>query len=172
MMLAIGIIGSGVFVSNGFENHYSDEVLEVIHEATNKNPYRCMEDEKFPCYIGNQNSIKAIIVGDSHADALATALAHSVDLKKNGIIALTKPDCPLILNMQITNPASECPKYNIKRMEYLDENYKDVPVFWVSRTGLYIYGQSNPSRITASTWPAPTIFFIKKLLPASYSFNF
>lgn len=99
MMLVVGIFGRGVFISNGFENHYSDAVLVASNEAINKNPYRCMSDQKFPCYIGNERNIKAIIVGDSHADALTTAVASSVDLTEEGIIALTMRGCPFVLNL-------------------------------------------------------------------------
>ena len=95
----IGLIGTGTYLTNGFIWHYSNDILIISNEATNKNPYKCMEENKFPCYIGNSNSIKAIIVGDSHADALTTSLASVFNLNSEGIIALNKSSCPLISNI-------------------------------------------------------------------------
>jgi peptidoglycan/LPS O-acetylase OafA/YrhL len=159
MMLVAGIFGCGVFISNGFEYHYSDAVVVASNEAINKNPYECMSDQKFPCYIGNESNIKAIIVGDSHADALTTAVAYSVDLTEEGIIALTMSSCPFVLNIMSTKEGDRCYKENVRRIEYLESNYEDVPVFWVTRTGAYLYGQSNPQRIKDIRDTKPLIYF-------------
>lgn len=161
MVLVVGVIGSGLFILNGFESRFSDAVLVASKEALNKNPYKCKVDNKFPCYIGNKKNIKAIIVGDSHADALTTAVAHAVDLKEEGIIALTMSSCPFVLNIMSTREGDRCYKENIRRMEYLKSNYEGVLVFWVTRTGSYLYGQSNPQRIKDIRDTQPSIYFTK-----------
>lgn len=158
MVLLIGFIGSSIFKLNGVEGHYLDAVVIANNEARNRNPYKCIVDNKFPCYIGNKENIKAIIVGDSHANALTTAVAHVFDLKESGIIALTKSNCPFIMNMT-SNNSSNCYEENIRRMNYLNSNYTKVPVFWVSRTGVYLYGQSNPRRIKDIRDTQPSIYF-------------
>ena len=157
----IGVIGSGLFLTNGFEEHYPNNVLLVSNEANNKNPYACMADNKFPCYIGEKSNIKAIIVGDSHADALTTSLASAYDLKTEGIVALTKASCPFILNIRFFEE-EKCLEENIKRMEFLENNYLDVPIFWVARTGVYIYGELDPSKIRGIQDTQPLIYFTKK----------
>ncbi|QOD11776.1 acyltransferase [Psychrobacter sp. 28M-43] len=157
----VGVLGSGLFVTNGFEQHYSDNVLLASNEANNKNPYNCMADNKFPCYIGKKDNIKAIVVGDSHADALTTSLASVYDLKTEGIVALTKASCPFILNIQVFEE-EKCLEENIKRMEFLKNNYASVPIFWVARTGVYIYGQLDPSRIKNIQDTQPLIYFTEK----------
>jgi len=166
MVLVVGVIGSGIFISNGFIKHYSHPLLVANNEASNKNPYKCLSENKFPCYIGNTNNIKAIIVGDSHADALTTAVAYSVDLNHSGIIALTKSACPLIVNIMSIKGGDECFKENIRRMEFLNSNYLGVPVFWVSRTGAYLYGQSNPKRVDDIRDTQPYIYFTKQYASA------
>ena len=158
----IGMLGSALFITNGFERHYSDKVLLASNEANNKNPYSCMTDNTFPCYIGKKDNIKAIIVGDSHADALTTSLASVYDLKTEGIVALTKSSCPFILNAKILKTGHACLEENIKRMDFLKNNYSDVPIFWVARTGVYIYGQLDPSRIKSIQDTRPLIYFTKK----------
>lgn len=158
----IGLIGTGTYLTNGFIWHYSNDILIISNEATNKNPYKCMEENKFPCYIGNSNNIKAIIVGDSHADALTTSLASVFDLNSEGIIALNKSSCPLISNMNSVKTGDECLQENIKRMIFLKNNYPGTPIFWVARTGAYLYGQTDPKRINSVVDTKPSIFFSKK----------
>ena len=161
---AIGLIGTGTYLTNGFIWHYSNDLLIISNEETNKNPYKCMSENKFPCYIGNSKNIKAIIVGDSHADALTTSLANVFDLNSEGIISLSKASCPLILNMYSVKGGDECLQENIKRMIFLRNNYPNTPVFWVARTGVYLYGQTDPKRINSIADTKPYIYFSKKYI--------
>jgi len=165
LCLIVGIVGSLTFITSGFKEHYPLKVQQAAFEAVNKNPYNCMtnnNDDLKPCYIGNKKHIKAIIIGDSHADALTTSLALTMDLELNGIIALTKNSCPFILNMKSTTDGSTCFNENAERMQYLNDNYKNIPVFWISRTGAYLYGQSNPARIKSLKDTIPSVYFTKK----------
>lgn len=164
----IGLIGTGTYLTNGFIWHYSNDILIISNEAINKNPYKCMEENKFPCYIGNSNNIKAIIVGDSHADSLTTSLASVFDLNSEGIISLSKASCPLIedlkyVSLKYAKTEDECLKENIKRMVFLENNYPDTPIFWVARTGAYLYGQTDPKRINSIADTKPSIYFSKNI---------
>jgi len=166
MILVVGIIGSMTFITNGFESHYSDAVVIAAKEGGNRNPY-CRADNNIHCYIGNKDHIKAIVVGDSHAEALATAVAevYSVDLKDNGIVLLKANACPLILNAKQVS-GNGCYKKNLSRMEYLNSQYEGVPVFWIARTGVYLYGQSNPQRINNIKDTQPLMYFDKLYIKA------
>lgn len=54
-------------------------------ESSNSNPYKCDSSlrnrDVEECKIGNKSNIKAVIIGDSHADSLTTAVASAFDLK-------------------------------------------------------------------------------------------
>ena len=158
MSFFVCLLGSATFINQGFEWHYSNEVVLASNEANNKNPYKCMKDSFSPCYIGNSNNIKAIIIGDSHADALTTSLSNSFNLKKDGIIAITKSSCPFILGIKLTN-GTECLEENERRLKFLKEEYIDTPVFWVARSSVYIKGQSNPDRVQSIQDTKPLIYF-------------
>lgn len=167
--LLIVILGRYIYVTDGLISHYSDVITardkainEATHESNNKNPYKCMIENKFPCYIGKKDNIKAIIVGDSHADALTTSLSSVFDLNNEGVVALIKSSCPLILNMRSLEKEDECLNENIKRMGFLKDNYANIPIFWVARTGAYIYGQTDPDRIRDIRDTKPSIYFTKK----------
>jgi peptidoglycan/LPS O-acetylase OafA/YrhL len=161
MVLIIGSIGSAIYLTNGAEWHYSQDIRNLSNESRNKNPYECMTENKFPCYIGNINNIKAIIIGDSHADALTTSLASAFDLSKDGIIALTQSSCPFILGMNSIKDENKCLNENNRRLQYLNENHLGIPIFWVARSGAYIYGQTDPERINSKSDVQPSIYFSK-----------
>ncbi|WP_102305443.1 acyltransferase family protein [Vibrio cyclitrophicus] len=161
ILLSIGIslLGMGSYLTQGFEWHYSEEVISASRDSIDKNPYNCMVDNIFPCYIGNSSHVKAIIIGDSHADALTTSLASVFDLNKYGIISLTKSSCPFILGLKSTKSGDDCLVENNRRLKFLKMNYPDVPIFWVARSAAYIYGQSNPERVTSIVDTKPSIYF-------------
>lgn len=158
----IAIVGCEDFITNGFIWHYPKNIIAIANEENDKNPYNCMIDNKFPCHIGKKNNIKAIIVGDSHADSLATSLANVFNLKSEGIIVLTKASCPLILNIRFFESEDECLKENIKRMQFLKNEYPNIPIFWVARTASYIYGETASERINSIKDTLPEIYFYKK----------
>lgn len=162
MVIIVALVGRVTYKTQGFIWHYPDDVIVATNEAENKNPYNCMTDEIFPCHIGNKNNIKAIIVGDSHADALTTSLTSAFDLKTQGVIALTKASCPLVLNLKPIDDTDKCAEANLERVSFLSENHLNVPVFWVARTSAYLYGQTDPDRISSPKDTKPSIYFTKR----------
>ncbi|MEY8251711.1 MAG: SGNH hydrolase domain-containing protein, partial [Colwellia sp.] len=116
-------------------------------------------------------NIKAIVVGDSHAESLATAVgsAYSTDFKNSGIVVLNADACPLILNAKRVGGDNDCYKINLTRMEYLESHFVGVPVFWISRTGVNLYGQSNPKRVNSVRDTQPLIYFTKQYTKAEES---
>lgn len=174
-LLAAGISGLLVFSTNGIPAHYNTKVIKANDGINDRNSYNCMtnmvSNAPFsPCIIGDKKNIKAIIVGDSHADAMTSALVQSV-LPNGGVLALTKASCPFIMNIKHQRYGDECFNENIERMEFLTNNYKDIPIFWVARTSAYIYGQSNPKRIRGNI-SGPVIYFSAPYLePNEYFFD-
>lgn len=160
MVIIISFFGYISFNTNGFESHYPNAVVAANKEAQNSNRY-CTEGNDFPCYIGNKDSIKAIVVGDSHAEALTTAVSGSIDLKVNGIISLSQGGCPFILNAQLFGRGDGCYKENLQRIKYLNDHYIGVPVFWIARTGVYLYGQSNPKTVNDANI-RPLLYFTEQ----------
>lgn len=167
IIFLVCIVGISTFITNGFQWHYSAQIVIVSNEAENRNPYKCMIENKFPCVIGNKNNIMAIIVGDSHADSVTTSLASIFDLENEGVISLTKAACPFVLNMKSINNSDECLLENARRLKYLTNNHHTTPIYWVARTGVYIYGQSNPDLVNPSKGTKPSIYFSKKFETAN-----
>ncbi|MCU4539385.1 acyltransferase family protein [Acinetobacter bereziniae] len=151
--IIISIMGFSIFITRGFETHYSDQVRLTSSEVDNKNPYNCLigEQEKISnipnCYIGNKNNLKVIIVGDSHADAIATAITSKYNLKDEGVLVMTRASCPLVLNAKNNKLDDTCYEENFKKVIALKE-YRNLPIIIIGRWSVYINGQSDPKRVS------------------------
>jgi len=161
MMLLIAIAGSAVYLGAGFQWHYPLDVVIANNEQNNRNPYHCMSQSKFPCLAGSNENISAIVVGDSHADALFTSVVSVFDNESNGVVGLIKSSCPFLLGMKFMR-ASNCGEENERRIEYLLNNHQGVPLVWIARMSSYIYGQSDPARVNREADVQPSIYFSNK----------
>jgi hypothetical protein len=162
MVIFVGIIGSLGFVTTGFYHHYSDDLLVVNLEKNNKNPYKCMTSSVADanlnhCYIGNKDNIRAVVIGDSHADALTTSVSSMFDLTSDGVIALTRASCPFILHHKNNRNGLGCYDENFLRLEDV-KNYQGIPIVIIGRWSAYVYGQSNPKRISKGD-NRPSMYF-------------
>ncbi|MEY8201391.1 MAG: acyltransferase family protein [Colwellia sp.] len=166
------VMGSSlIFISKGAYFHYSSDIKIASDEAHNKNPYECMTGwgvtaDLKPCYIGNENNIAAIIVGDSHADALTTSISHGYDLKEQGIIALTRVSCPFIVGAKSTSKNTTCHDENEQRMMFITSRYSGVPVIIASRLSVYINGEPE----TENKINPPSIYFTRQYDEANLAF--
>lgn len=163
LSFSTALLGVLIFFSNGFQSHYDPRIIIVNNESKNKNPYNCMLNEEgiitplSKCYIGNKDNIQAIIVGDSHADAITTAVTSIFALKQSGIIAITRTSCPFILNAKNNRADDTCYHENFLRLEEIKQN-KKIPLILTARWSAYIYGQSDPKRIIKGD-NRPSLYF-------------
>lgn len=157
----------GIFVkeSKGVANHYSENIRMILQEANNNNPYACdfiegTEENVYECIIGNDKNIKAVVVGDSHADAITTAVAAGLDIKHEGIVSIVRAGCPLIKEFNLhKDDQDECLRYNKNRLAVIQsEKYQDIPVIIAGRYAAYIDGQNDPERADAYV-NRPVAFF-------------
>lgn len=159
MFLVMLICGYTLKESGGIASRLS-EVAEIAHkEKSNSNPYECDKGEFYECVIGNASNIKAIIIGDSHADSLTTAVSSAFDLKSEGIISLSKSGCPFILNLEYYDKDDVCPEINKQRALWIDsKKYENIPVILAGRYPSYLLGENDPDRIPFGG-PKPAIYF-------------
>jgi hypothetical protein len=166
IITAILLISAGSYLvkSKGIIERVDSKVLFASNEALNKNAYNCLRTSKSkynvePCVIGNRSSIKAIVVGDSHADALLTSVASSIDLNNFGLLVVVRASCPFILGASNKKEIdSECKRSNDYNLKLINSQYSGLPVFVINRTSVYIYGQSDPSRVKNGD-NSPFIYF-------------
>ena len=144
------IVACGYIVkeTNGIKFHYSSQILDILNEKDNRNPHKCLsskdDDDNLPlCKIGNQKNIKMIIVGDSHADAITTAVIAPLNLKNEGAIALVKSGCAYKFSNRYNT--TDCNIVNKKRTAYLQQ-YNGVPIIISNRYTTKFLGENDPER--------------------------
>ncbi|WP_111861515.1 acyltransferase family protein [Acinetobacter sp. CFCC 10889] len=159
MFLFISGCGYTIKSIEGMDFRLPPEARMISQEMTNSNPYKCDQKQLYECMIGKSSNIKAMIIGDSHADTLTTSLASVFDLKSEGIISLSTSSCPLIYNMKYYNKDNPCPKINQERFNLISsQKYKNIPIVLAGRYSNYVLGENDPDRIP-SGGSKPEIYF-------------
>lgn len=147
--LAIFLLGFSYVVkaTNGMEFHYPPEIRQVLADAENENPYDCVsksDDDLSECMIGNASNIRAIVVGDSHANAVTTGISNALDLEKQGTITLSNSGCPYILNAEFND--NQCELINQKKQQYLAQ-HQGTPIILINRYLQRLEGENDPARV-------------------------
>ncbi|WP_350354306.1 SGNH hydrolase domain-containing protein, partial [Escherichia coli] len=98
-----------------------------------------------PACVYGGNKVKAILLGDSHADAVSSGLAASVLKNTDGILDLTYASCPTIfgLNVVSNDNSTKCKEFNSWAKEKISAYSSDIPLVIVNRTSVYAFGQHN-----------------------------
>ena len=167
MVVCIGLVSCFVFIDHGIENRVDKRVNIAEKSSMDINPLtkKCFYSpsdpiDSLPCVIGNKDNIKAIIIGDSHADALSAGIISSFDLTKDGVVTYLRSSCPFILGVKNKRyPTYNCTESNTYNFKEITTKHENTPVFVVNRTSVYLFGQSEPARITNDN--SPSIYFNK-----------
>lgn len=158
IFLIILACGFTVKKTDGIEFRHSLEVRKILNERTNSNPYKCdsqlINNKLVECRIGYQNNVKAIIIGDSHADALTTSITNIFNLNTEGVISIPSSGCPYISNAKFND--NDCGIINLKRQEFIDK-HPGIPLILISRYLQRLEGNNDPDEIN---WRNPlSIYF-------------
>lgn len=152
MSFTITILGICIYTTKGmpFRMDYKVIVAETERENINKNGCIVNSDNpesKIPsCYLGNNNSVDIILIGDSHAYSTATALATSTN-NTNGLLVMSRGACPFFINMLQTNNTLDTPclKDNKLRFDFLTKIH-NTPIVLAGRWEWYLSGETDKNR--------------------------
>jgi peptidoglycan/LPS O-acetylase OafA/YrhL len=145
--LVAGLSGV-VYSNNGFIDRFGQEIEIVSREQFNKNTLyiRCMPSagaESPSCMYGG-DKLKVILIGDSHANAVVTALSKALPLSF-GVMEWTYAACPFLIgahgtNFQVKNKCSEFVDWVTTQLKSIPE---DIPVVILNRYAQYALGQNE-----------------------------
>lgn len=125
-------------------NQPDPQVNLIAAEANNKN---FAADPKTHLSQYGSGKLTAIIVGDSHAEATATALATAAQ-DRGSVIGITYSGCPTLANAEQVE-YKQCGKFNRGLAKRLQEYPADVPVVIVNR--LTHYAESRLVKFAVKT---------------------
>lgn len=123
---------------SGFPDRLPQAVAQIDDERSNRNPLRkeCLQENAACVYGGAE--IRAILLGDSHADAVVTALAASLpDTSRQGVLFRGVSGCSPIFGAR---GASACERFTAHIAEGIDALHPGKPVIIISRISSMVYG--------------------------------
>lgn len=148
-----------------FSSRLPQQIDLIANESTNMLANR---DECFaksgtssPSCIYGGNNIRAIVVGDSHGDAIISAAVSALPNKSDGLLNLTYSGCPTLSGVKIVPSAFEdnipCKEFNLWVKEKLSTLDSDIPVVVINRTSAYAFGK----QIAVVKLNQPSVYFTK-----------
>ena len=138
-----------VYITNGFSDYgrFPEKIVLADQEYNNRE-YRkkeCLSELSFQssrCIYGDKgNEIDFIVFGDSHASAIISALASSSQENKT-ILFIAQAGCiPLKGTFKKNQSNNYCEIFFNTEMNYIQENFPQIPILFVSRWSYYLDGR-------------------------------
>ena len=125
---------------SGFPDRLPETVAVVERERLNHNPRlkECL-DPAASCIYGEE-PVRAIIIGDSHADAIVTALQAALPEHKGGVLFRGGSGCPIAFGLRSGEDKAYCVVLN----QQLEQEHAGlpagVPIVMMGRTSEYLNG--------------------------------
>lgn len=125
---------------NSFSDRLPEAAQAYARQAMDYDPgmMDCLRSEE-PCIYGGPD-IRLVVIGDSHAGALASALASTLS-GNEGMLLHAHSAC--LINFGATRPngkGKECTRLHEWIREDLANQYPGIPVVLINRTTVYAFG--------------------------------
>lgn len=115
------------------------------------------------CIYGGPN-IKAIVIGDSHANAIVNAVSQARANLGDGVLEWSYSACPVLMNAKMVPGRLEahhqCHDFIGSVIHDLDQKYEGVPVVLISRWAQYALGRNEKPSETNT----PYVYFGEKVV--------
>jgi peptidoglycan/LPS O-acetylase OafA/YrhL len=175
--LIVIIIGaSSVLIKfSGFEHRLNPEVELATNGALDKNPREeaCFEQataQGSPSCKYGHGDVGAILLGDSHADAIIGGLAKTSTLFSKSVIEWALSGCPPMFNAKYTHWEKEysanrhrCLEFNAWAFNQSKQYSETIPVILLARLTSYLNGGVFNDLVKTK----PRVYFTKEYSDAS-----
>ena len=169
--VAVAIAGDRVRSQEGVTGRFSPEIELVSQEALNTNP-RLSECHAWTgsgspsCMFGG-SQLSAIVLGDSHANAIVSAVAAARTQPDDGVREWTFSGCPTLIGVKSLKDARwKCGTFLNWALQELQRVPRNVPVVIVNRHGLYTVGENED----VSRKNIPQVYFSERYTTAQPEF--
>lgn len=154
---AVFLAAMVVFLNQGFAGRLQPTMEMVSGEQFNTNPRRAAchayQGSSSPSCIYGGEKLGVILVGDSHADALVTALSEAVG-PTLGVMQWSFSACPTLpgahrANRDLKNTCGAFVDWAVKQLETIPG---DIPLVIVNRHAQYARGKNEDPAQDQSPW--------------------
>jgi peptidoglycan/LPS O-acetylase OafA/YrhL len=161
LALAICTAGALLFVQKGLPGRHNKAIDITSAEANNSNPRKSachlFGGVSSPGCLYGTGPLGAIVFGDSHSDAVVTAVAAA--LPDRTTKQWTYSACPVLEGVQsLERKDDKCGDFVEWGIAQLQSVPRDVPVVIANRHGQYLFGRDTDKNSQA----VPTVYFTQK----------
>lgn len=122
--LLVALPAGAVRLADGVSGRMPAEVERAANEARNVNQRRAqchvLTGKDFrPCVYGGPN-LRAVLVGDSHASTVATAVQAALPQSTDGVLVMSYTSCPTLLGARHVRPDLYCAEFNDWALAQID----------------------------------------------------
>lgn len=141
--LAVVAVSAQLVRQSGFPARLPEAVARVEAQSNNRNPRlkECLAVDASCIYGGSQ--VDALVIGDSHADAVVNAVVASMPSREEGVYFRGLNGCLMVFGAQWGGEGKRdtCTGLRNKLASDLDHLYPGKPLLIVNRTSLYVMGE-------------------------------
>lgn len=84
--------------------------------------------------------IRAIVLGDSHASTIVTAVQAALTQPEHGVLGMSYTSCPTLFGVRQERRDLHCAAFNEWALQQMAAVPSDVPVIIANRASAYLYG--------------------------------
>lgn len=153
----VGVLGSLLFIKYDALTNLrlsEEQILIVDQQKRNSREAICgsVINGKSPeCKYG-QGPVKAIVIGDSHAQAQVATIGQLTSKYGGSVLDLGLSGCSTIKDMYTLSGSGSNPDYNCGKLvnnaiNIAAEQYPGIPVIIINRNSQYLYGKNEDGEI-------------------------
>lgn len=149
----------------GIPERLPEAIAKVEAQGLNRNPRakECLRHAK-SCHYGGEE-IAALVVGDSHADSIVTAIATSLPRAELGLYFKGSYSCLMVFSAQprkkLAGKFSEhCVRIRQELARGLDQLLPGKPIIVINRASVYVFGEQDMRGVPGSG--RPSVFFSRE----------
>lgn len=149
IMLSIGFLGCLTYLSDGFIFHYDKSVVIAQSYAKDQNPRKkecflpaSLEGISPLCQYG-EGKVKAVLIGDSHSDAIINSLMESYE-GVGSVVQASSSGCPT-LNVAERNGYT-CHEFMEKTIKKLPTLFPQAKFYILNRYSVYPFGYTEENK--------------------------
>lgn len=149
----VGVLGALIFLKSEALTPYrlsADQIAIIDQQQKNPREKVCgkVEDGVSPGCTYGKGPVKAIVIGDSHANAQMVAIGDRAALANGSVLSLGLDGCPTIKDIYKVDENSGNPDYNCGNLvanaiSIAAKNYPNVPIIVINRTSSVIHGNNE-----------------------------
>lgn len=167
--LVVTVTGGTVHAKEGIAGRLAPEIEAVSREVLNENPRRdeclLLGGVASPSCIYGGSHLRAIVMGDSHANATVSAVAAAAPSPDSAVMEWAYSACPIIDGVR-SHEREQCGAFVDWAIARLNTVPRDIPVVIVNRHAQFAFGKNE----VAGHGDVPQVYFTRPYKRAEREF--